>query len=121
MSEFEQRLQKAIDDTFTLLGPVGKRTLCVVLKQKFGLGPNELSADPDRLSSALDQIFGGAGQVLGRAIARKVAATYSIELRQDRGLTYADHIRQMRQIARDPSLHTGNCAGTGDGKLLTDA
>ena len=104
MGEFEERLRKAIDETLALIGSMGKDTLCLRLKEAFGPDLGKMVADPERLSSALDQIFGRAGQVLGRAIAQKVATTYSIKLRQSHDLTYADHIRHLRQLAQNHSL-----------------
>lgn len=107
MSEFEERLQKAIDQTFALLGPIGKHNLCLRLKDEFKLEPTRLAGDPERLSSALDQTLGPAGGVIGRAIARKVAATYAIDLSEDHSLRYADHIRNLREIvSRNYALQT---------------
>jgi hypothetical protein len=104
LREFEERLQKAIDDTLALLGPNGKHKFCLRLKDEFNLELTRLAGDPETLSSVLDQTLGPAGQVVGRAIARKVAATYSIDLREGHGRTYADHIRNLRQIV------SRNCA-----------
>jgi hypothetical protein len=98
LGEFEERLRKAIDDTLTLLGPIGRHKFSLRLKDEFNLEPTRLASDPERLSSVLDQILGPAGQVIGRTIARKIAATYSIDLREDHGGTYADHIRNLKQI-----------------------
>lgn len=111
LSEFEERLQKAIDESLALFGPVGKHNFCMRLKEAFDYESRKMAADPERLSSALDQILGKTGRVIGRAIAHRVAATYSIELRQDRDLTYADHIRQLRQLVRNRSLQTSGDAG----------
>jgi len=115
LSEFEERLQKAIDESLALFGPIGKYRLCQRLKEAFDLEPGKMAADPERLSSALDQILGRAGRVIGRAIAHRVAATYSFELPQDRDLTYADHIRHLRQLAQNQSLQT--CPDAGGVKL----
>ena len=115
LSEFEERLQKAIDESLALFGPIRKYKFCQTLKEAFDLEPGRMAADPERLSSALDEILGRAGRVIGRAIAHRVAATYSIELRQDRDLTYADHIRHLRQLVRNQSLQT--CTGVGGVKL----
>jgi hypothetical protein len=98
LSEFEERLQKAINETLALLRPIGRHILCLRLKDEFNLDPMRLAGDPEGLSSALDQTLGPAGRVLGRAIARKVATTYAIDLPQDYGLTYADHVRNLKQI-----------------------
>ena len=101
LSEFEERLQKAIDHTLALLGPRGKQAICVRLRGEYDLEPSSLASDPQRLSSALDQILGRvAWQFIGRAIVRKVAATYAINFHQDHGLTYADHVRELRQIVQ---------------------
>jgi hypothetical protein len=110
-SEFEKRLQKAIDESLALFGHIGKHNSCVRLKEVFDHEPRKMAADPERLSSALDEMLGRAGQVIGRAIAHKVAATYSIELRQDHDLTYADHIRHLMQVVRNQSLQTPAEAG----------
>lgn len=104
LSEFEGRLQKAIDETLALLGRKGKYVVYLRLKDEFNLEPTRLAGDPEGLSSALDQTLGPAGRVVGRAIARKVAATYAIDLCQDHNLTYADHIMNLRQIV------SRNCA-----------
>ncbi len=96
LGEFDERLQKAIDDTLALLGPTSRHKFCLRLKDEFNL--TRLASDPERLSSVLDQTLGPAGQVVGRTIARKIAATYSIDLREDHGGTYADHIRNLKQI-----------------------
>jgi hypothetical protein len=116
-SEFEGRLQKAIDESLALFGPIRKYNLCQRLKEAFDLEPGKMAADPERLSSALDEILGRAGRVIGRAIAHRVASTYSFELRQDRDLTYADHIRHLRQLVRNQSLQTATCADASDVKL----
>lgn len=101
LSEFEERLQKAIDQTLALLGPKRKHAICVRLRGEFNLEPSSLAGDPQRLSSALDQILGRvAWQFIGRAIVRKVAATYAINFHQDHGLTYADHVGELRQIVQ---------------------
>jgi len=115
LSEFEERLQKAIDESLALFGPIRKYNFCLRLKEAFDLEPGKMAADPERLSSALDEILGRAGRVIGRAIAHRVASTYSFELRQDRDLTYADHIRHLRQLVRNQSLQT--CADAGGVKL----
>ena len=98
LSEFEERLQKAINETLALLRPTGRHVLCLRLKDEFNLDPMRLAGDPEGLSSALDQTLGPAGRVLGRAIARKVAIAYALDLPQDRVLTYADHVRNLKQI-----------------------
>jgi len=115
LSDFEKRLQKAIDETLALFGPIRKHNLCQRLKEAFDLEPGKMAADPERLSSALDEILGRAGRVIGRTIAHRVAATYSFELREDRDLTYADHIRRLRQLVRNQSLQT--CTGAGGVKI----
>jgi hypothetical protein len=97
LGEFEERLQKAIDDTLSLLTPIGKHKFYLRLKDEFNLEPTGLASDPEKLSSALDQTLGPAGKVIGRVIARKVAATYAIDLHEDKDLTYADHISNLRQ------------------------
>jgi hypothetical protein len=107
LNEFEGRLQKAIDDTLALLGPIGKHIFCLRLKDEFHLEPTSLAGDPEKLSSVLDQALGPAAKVIGRAIARKVAAGYAIDFREDHGLTFADHIRKLRQIvSRNYALQT---------------
>ena len=111
LSEFEERLEKAIDESLSLFGPIRKHNFCLRLKEAFDLEPGKMAADPERLSSALDQILGRAGRVIGRAIAHRVAATYSFELHEDRDLTYADHIRHLRQLVRNQSLQTCTRAG----------
>ena len=113
MGEFEERLQKAIDETLSLLGPVGKHNLCLKLKEVFQLEPGKMAGDPERLSLALDQIIGRAGQVLGRAIAQRLAKTYSIRLSQDHDLTYADHIRHIRRLVQSRSLQTACAEASG--------
>jgi hypothetical protein len=100
-SEFEERLRKAIEDTLALLGPIGRHKFRLRLKDEFNLELTRLAGDPERLSSVLDQTLGPAGQVVGRAIARKIAATYSINLREDHGRKYADHIRNLKQIVSE--------------------
>jgi hypothetical protein len=101
LGEFEERLQKAIDQTLALLGPKGKHGIRVRLRGEFNLEPSSLASDPQRLSSALDQILGRvAWQFIGRAIVRKVAATYAINFHQDHDLTYADHVRELKQIVQ---------------------
>ena len=106
LGEFEERLRKAIDDTLALLGPIGRHKFCLRLKDEFNLELTRLASDPERLSSVLDQTLGPAGQVVGRTIARKIAATYSINLREDHGRTYADHIRNLKQIVSRDATHT---------------
>lgn len=107
LSEFEERLQKAIDDTLALLTPAGKHKFYLRLKDEFNLEPTRLASDPEKLSSALDQTLGPAGKVVGRVIARKVAATYAIDLPEDKDLTYADHISNLRQaVSRNSPLPT---------------
>lgn len=100
LGEFDERLQKAIDDTLALLGPIGWHKFSLRLKDEFNLELTSLASDPERLSSVLDQTLGPAGQFIGRAIVRKVAATYAINFHQDHGLTYADHVRELRQIVQ---------------------
>jgi len=101
LSEFEERLQKAIDQTLALLGPRGKHAICVRLRGEYNLEPSSLASDPQGLSSALDQILGRvAWRFIGRAIVQKVAATYAVNFHQVQCLTYAHHVRELRQIVQ---------------------
>jgi len=110
LREFEERLQKAIEESLALFRPVSKHNFCMTLKEAFDYELKKMAGDPERLSSVLDQILGSTGRVIGRAIAHRVAATYSIQLRQDPDLTYADHIRRLRQLVRSRSLQTSGDA-----------
>ena len=101
LNEFEERLQKAIEESLALFRPIGKQNSYVRLEEAFDHAPRKMAADPERLSSALDEILGRAGRVIGRAIAHRVAAAYSVELPQDRDLTFADHIRHLREVVRN--------------------
>jgi hypothetical protein len=98
LTEFEEKLQKAIDDTLALLGSNRKHAFSMRLKDEFNLEPTRLAQHPEALSSALDEILGPAGQIVGRAIATKAAAAYGSKLSEDHTLKYADLIRNLKQI-----------------------
>ncbi len=100
LTKFEERLQKAIDDTLALLGPNRKRAFCMRLKDDFNLESARLAQHPETLSSALDAILGPAGQIVGRAIAKKAAVACGTELPEDRTMNYADLITSLKQSVR---------------------
>jgi len=98
LTEFEESLQKAIEDTLALLGSNRKHAFSLRLKDEFDLEPTRLAQHPEALSSALDEILGPAGQIVGRAIATKAAATYETKLSEDPALNYVDLVRKLKQI-----------------------
>lgn len=93
-ARFDKLLIECVDTSLEdLLGTKVRATAYGVLERNYSIARNDIPKKPDEFGSCLDQIFGVAGKVIARAIARRLYSQLGLEFVERPEYRFHDYIR----------------------------
>lgn len=96
---FEQLLSETVDNVFSSLGPICKRTIYDYLEKKYKLKKSDFADHIMELSEALEQIFGDAAVLLEIQIMKRLCQKVpQFRYMPEGTLTFPDYLYALSQF-----------------------
>jgi hypothetical protein len=98
--DFEKTLLEAVDHALLSLGESPRKAIYYHLDKSFKLQREEIPADTDEFSHALNNFFGPGARVIEKTIVKNLYSKLNLDFEEKSSFEFVDYVSLARELAK---------------------